>query len=383
MYTLLSDALNICESSGFLKAFYLIKIILMIVAYLLPILLIIALTLEIMKVITDVDKVKEVVKSSKNKLIAALIIIFIPTIINIVLNALGTQNSFSACYNNSNKEYIAKREKIEQNEKINSSTTTTTKKTTKVEKKITSGEFIYTLNDMKYYLNIPSESTENMPLIIYLGGDGIDTYFSDNNTESINKLHELPIVNSAVNNESYKYGKYILLVPQGKRYRQSMTLNGKTSYYMGTTWIDDDTPNTVLNIINTVVNKYNIDKNKISITGFSRGTSGVWNYAYSNPNFFSAALPVSGCGLNSSDYPSKLANTDIFAATGYDHNGAYTDCMSTYVNNINKNGGNAKYYYTNTSDHGYNQTIIFSDYATYKWLLCNTKGINKNCEFPK
>ncbi len=98
---------DLCTSAGFLQALYILKNIFMIVMFLLPILVIISLTFEISKVVTDVSKIKDVIKASKNRLIAALIIVFLPTIINIVLSAMGNANRLSTCYNNAVPEKIA------------------------------------------------------------------------------------------------------------------------------------------------------------------------------------------------------------------------------------------------------------------------------------
>lgn len=248
-------------------------------------------------------------------------------------------------------------------------------------KNIQAGEFVKKQGDMSYYVLVPEGSTANMPVIVFLGGDGINNYFKSSDEQTINSLHGLPIVSSSVNGNAYASGKFILVVPQGKGARQSMVQNGKTSYYNGTTWTDGDVPSTVMAIINNVVSEYNADKNKISLTGFSKGAIGVWNYIYNYSNYFSAALPVSCCGLSGSDYQ-RLTNTDVYAVTGYDHNGAYTSCMNNYVNNINSAGGNSKYYYTNVYDHGSNQGIVFNNPKTYSWLLCNTRGLNRGCAFP-
>ena len=60
-------------------------------------------------------------------------------------------------------------------------------------------------NGVKYYESIPKNATENLPLIIFIHGDGEVNKFS--------KLRTLPIVKYVESNEAYKAGKFIFIAP--------------------------------------------------------------------------------------------------------------------------------------------------------------------------
>ena len=456
-----------CTNPNILKIIMLVRTVLRIIIYIIPVILIVLIIIDFSKAVIGGEKeLNKALSISIKRMISAVVIFFIPTIVNLVFSLISSNNSILNCYTNATSEKIdyyttsnAKaliantrktlniddynsaltavnkiKDKEEQatlkneleelkdtidlnykvdnlkfeinklesyyseNEynKLYSSVKTLpegnqkrelTKLLEKIKKeaeekeKIPAGEFVKNYGGMSYYVLIPEGSTANMPVVVFLGGDGINNYFSSSSEKTISSLHGLPIVSASINGSAYSSGKFILVVPQGKGAKQSIIQNGQTKYYNGTTWTDNGVPDTVMAIINSVINEYNADKNRISLTGFSRGAVGVWNYIYKYNDYFSAALPISCCGLNGSDYQ-RLKTTDVYAVTGYDHNGAYTSCMNNYVNKINSAGGNSKYYNTKVYDHGSNQGIVYKNSKTYAWLLCNTKGLNKNCAFP-
>ena len=101
--------LNICESEGFLHALYIILRAINIVKILVPIILIVMMSFDIFKVISDTDAVKKVKGIVIKRLLAALLIFFVPTIINLVLTSLGNSNDISTCYNNAKPSSIFER----------------------------------------------------------------------------------------------------------------------------------------------------------------------------------------------------------------------------------------------------------------------------------
>ena len=51
-------------------------------------------------------------------------------------------------------------------------------------------------------------------------------------------------------------------------------------------------------LIDNVIESYNVDKNKVSITGISMGGFGTWEMGISYPDLFSAMAPICGGGLS-------------------------------------------------------------------------------------
>ena len=121
---------------------------------------------------------------------------------------------------------------------------------------------------MDYYVHVPEAAVENMPLIIYLHGDG-----------EVAKPESL--LTQGISDFSHCfYGEtfpFILLEP-----------NTRVK-----SWNRGNIPSILKELIDYVVDIYRIDTERIIITGFSRGATGVWNMISVYGDFFAAAVPVS------------------------------------------------------------------------------------------
>ena len=105
---------DICESSGFLTVLHMVLIIVNILKLAVPLVLIGMLTMDIYPLIGNPGEVSKVVKKSKNRLIAAILIFFVPTIMQIILNALGDSTTVSTCYDHATDTgYIEDRKNAE------------------------------------------------------------------------------------------------------------------------------------------------------------------------------------------------------------------------------------------------------------------------------
>ena len=97
---------NLCESYGFLRGVYFIKLVIGILQVLIPLILIVTILIEMYPLIVNPGDVKKVTKSVKNKLIAAVIIFLLPSIVNIVMNQFDKKSNFATCYNNATAEGV-------------------------------------------------------------------------------------------------------------------------------------------------------------------------------------------------------------------------------------------------------------------------------------
>ena len=57
-------------------------------------------------------------------------------------------------------------------------------------------------------------------------------------------------------------------------------------------WSTSENEEALLQIMDRVVSTYNIDQDKVLVTGFSMGGSGTWHMAARHPDRFSAAIPI-------------------------------------------------------------------------------------------
>lgn len=110
--------MDICNSSGVLRTFYILKIVLNIALIVLPIIVIVSTIISAFKVILDgkSDTMTNMLSLSFKRLIAALIVFFIPTLLSYAFEELVDLgvDSFT-CITNANLEYI---EKLEQQEAL-------------------------------------------------------------------------------------------------------------------------------------------------------------------------------------------------------------------------------------------------------------------------
>lgn len=108
--------LNLCEDSNALSAILLVKEIINIIKVIGPIILIIMCAVDLGKQAMDPDKNKSFTKIVK-RMIAAVSIFFIPTVVTLVLDLTGTQDyKTTACWTNANVATIESRRAYEKQE---------------------------------------------------------------------------------------------------------------------------------------------------------------------------------------------------------------------------------------------------------------------------
>lgn len=112
--------LNACTNSGFLSTILLVKDLLEVIAILVPIVLILMVSIQLCKIIFGDDKIiPGTLKSIAMKCIAAVLVFFVPTFVNILLSNLN-QAGFSAtdCWMNANNSSIANFKAVEEARRI-------------------------------------------------------------------------------------------------------------------------------------------------------------------------------------------------------------------------------------------------------------------------
>lgn len=94
----------------------------------------------------------------------------------------------------------------------------------------------------------------------------------------------------------------------------------------GATWWDNVGQSNVLNIIRETKRNYNIDDEKLWMSGFSDGASGSFQFAMTKPTDFAALFPLCGdMGVGAQDggnhlYPSNMSNLPLYVInTDEDH----------------------------------------------------------------
>jgi predicted peptidase len=120
-------------------------------------------------------------------------------------------------------------------------------------------------------------------------------------------------------------------------------------------------------LIDRVIDEYDIDRTRVSLTDGSMGGFGTWMIGLTFPNFFSAIAPVAGGGM--SWRCSNLISTPVRAF----HGGADAAVPLIYsqlmVDSVVKNGGNATLTVLDGYDHCGGINTAYQKYGIVDWLL--------------
>ncbi len=100
--------LSICDNPNVLEVLRIIKIVIQIIKIIIPIILIISLSLDFTKAVysNDNDLLTKAERSAIPKIVAALLVFFIPTFVDLIININSNENAYVSCLNNATREKI-------------------------------------------------------------------------------------------------------------------------------------------------------------------------------------------------------------------------------------------------------------------------------------
>ena len=177
---------------------------------------------------------------------------------------------------------------------------------------------------MEYYIYVPDYGTDvsNLPVMLYMHGGS--SYNTSRKSFEISNLTRL-----IKNKEITPAG--IVIMPYVRDFEGGAS------------------EETIKELTDSVVQEYNADSNRISVSGHSYGGVMTYRMVKKYPNYFSAALPISG----NSDVTEALSNVKVWAFYGKkEGNGAKRSQEN--VNAINNMGGSAMLTLLNENHEGMN-----------------------------
>jgi predicted peptidase len=119
-------------------------------------------------------------------------------------------------------------------------------------------------------------------------------------------------------------------------------------------------------LLDEIIRKYRVDKDRVYLTGASMGGSGTWALAAAHPEKFAAIAPLCGTG-NPADAP-KLAKLPIWAFQGAKDPVVHLARAQEMVDAVKAADGNVKF--TVYPDAGHDiWTRTYDDPELYRWLL--------------
>lgn len=412
--------MSLCDTIEVLNIIRIIKIFITIIKIAVPILLLVTSTITYLKAVSSGDLQKPN-KAMLSKVIAAVIIFFIPTIVNVIINLAAKDSDINQCLINATGENIASIkvektydliEKIEEN--FSTSTYNAALASAKeIEDALIREDTIEKIKEYEKYIDLYKdidklaknynrnkfkelyEEVENidksnikeklLEKMEEIGGKplnvkaGEHTVWLDNMLYVVyipeNATYNMPLImylhgdNYAPTNELYRYARdtygedfpFIIVAPDSFD-----SEDWKKVYYSKLDVLKE--------ILDSVCNEYSCDKNRISLAGHSRGAIITWYMVNKYPNYFYSAVPVSCTPMQAN--ASNFKHTKIWAFAGNQsdkYNGSdeinYNRVMSGFVNSINNNGGKAKFTEFDGASHFDTLYLAFTKEKTFEWMI--------------
>lgn len=193
---------------------------------------------------------------------------------------------------------------------------------------------------LDYYLFVPENAEKNMPLIVFLHGDG--------EVGDVEVLQDFGMIHSAreIFGEDFPF---IAISPSTRVY----------------SWISGTIPDTLKGLIDTISEECEIDPERIILTGHSRGAIGTWHMVSVYGDYFSAAVPVSGDYEGWLNYD-NLSSIPIWTIAG-SHDTYYLDSMHSLVDGIRWNGGDVQFSIIDDCYHGETSTRAYTA-EVFEWM---------------
>jgi predicted peptidase len=122
-------------------------------------------------------------------------------------------------------------------------------------------------------------------------------------------------------------------------------------------------------LLDDIVQRYDVDVDRVYLTGLSMGGYGTWALAYAYPDYFAAIAPVCGGGHRHHHQMSeRLKNLPIWAFHGAKDKVVPVEESEKMVNAVNSKGGNAKLTVYPDAYHD-SWTVTYENQELYDWFL--------------
>ncbi len=119
-------------------------------------------------------------------------------------------------------------------------------------------------------------------------------------------------------------------------------------------------------LLDDIEARYNVDKDRIYLTGLSMGGFGTWSLACMYPERFAAIVPI--CGGGEPSAASKLKDMPVWAFHGVKDKVVSVEKSQEMVNAIKAIGGNVKLTVYPEADHD-SWTQTYNNPKLYDWFL--------------
>lgn len=208
------------------------------------------------------------------------------------------------------------------------------------------------ITNFGYLLYTPADAVKDMPLIVYLhGGSG-----KGNNLSLLIADDSFP--KYLVNGELGEIPACVI-IPQ------------MPSDIKGWTYIGES----IIELINSVCQRYDIDTDRISLTGNSMGGTGTWELAIKYPQLFSCIAPLSGAVQKTHSNIADLQSLPVWAFVGTADTIVQPDYSRSFISSLKEINNFAEITEFNDAGHFDVPSLAYlsSDINLVEWLLSHSK----------
>jgi len=125
-------------------------------------------------------------------------------------------------------------------------------------------------------------------------------------------------------------------------------------------------------ILEWVIQEYNVDPDRIAVHGLSNGGKGSWDIAAKRPDLFAAVLPMSGVGSNLGPMAQALVTTPLWLFQGGNDTNPRAQAAVDWIAGLQQIGGNPRYtLYPNLGHGTWNTAYAEPDF--FSWILEQNK----------
>jgi len=216
------------------------------------------------------------------------------------------------------------------------------------------------LNDSLLYrilYRVNYDKSKKYPLVLFLAGDGA--------RGNDNDLQLTAIPNSLIGDlERVKYPCFIL-APQCPK-KQVWVKFSKVEESLQSTPEPTPPARLTLALMDQLIDKLPVNRQKIYITGYSGGGEGTLDFIMRRPEFFAAAVPI--CSVSDTSKAHLIAKIPIWAFHGENDNINPVKYSRLLVEALKLHGGSPKY--TEYPDVGHNSwTKAYEEPGLMEWLF--------------
>jgi predicted peptidase len=123
-------------------------------------------------------------------------------------------------------------------------------------------------------------------------------------------------------------------------------------------------------LVETIIEEYAVDHNRVYLTGLSMGGYGTWSLAMMYPDLFAAIAPI--CGGGNPDWIGLLKDVPVWAFHGDADPVVPLEQSQRMVSALQKHGGNAKLtVYPDVGHDSWTQT--YENQELYDWFLQHSR----------